>query len=321
MTGAKVLRIYEAYGPGVVSLSSLPPSKRPISSTGSSVPLSALYYGHGKQYRVCQELLAVYLQSPQQGTLWPEPQLVAKLSAYKKRIGPQNGIHAYHNLRAAVAANYHPAHQNDHPGKQAVYAIVRPEGKVAVGEYGWVAESATIVRIFLLPESYLRFARDLYDRYRVPVEPLPRSLREFRPDEPVDSLNKGVPVFGCWNRRYGPESGAKIWWCPYFHAAAKWQIVLPRAVRRPANIAVWDPVMAAWGEARQAALRRMTAQDWGRIGGLARARAFRRGEVAVSGAAVARATVCPRCGKCLPSARQAWRHCRTGKAGRPKKNL
>jgi hypothetical protein len=57
----------------------------------------------------------------------------------------------------------------------------------------------------------------------------------------------------------------------------------------------------------------------GRKGGLARGESLRAGLVPLSGAAVAKPTKCPRCGEDQPSARIAWMHCRTGKAGRPVK--
>ena len=55
----------------------------------------------------------------------------------------------------------------------------------------------------------------------------------------------------------------------------------------------------------------------GRKGGKAKGKLVRAGEIAVSGAAVPIPTPCPRCGETMPSARQAWRHCR-GPVGRPK---
>lgn len=57
----------------------------------------------------------------------------------------------------------------------------------------------------------------------------------------------------------------------------------------------------------------------GRLGGKARGEKLRAGLVAISGAAVPKETACVRCGQVQPSAREAWRHCRAPKPGRPKK--
>jgi hypothetical protein len=54
----------------------------------------------------------------------------------------------------------------------------------------------------------------------------------------------------------------------------------------------------------------MSVSEAGRLGGIARGEGLRSGEIEVSGAAVPKPTVCPRCGKEQPSARAAWVHCR-----------
>jgi len=63
----------------------------------------------------------------------------------------------------------------------------------------------------------------------------------------------------------------------------------------------------------------MTVAEMARLGGLAHAEGVREGRIPLSGAAVPKPTVCPRCGKTQPSARAAWRHCRQAKRGRPRK--
>jgi hypothetical protein len=57
----------------------------------------------------------------------------------------------------------------------------------------------------------------------------------------------------------------------------------------------------------------MTVAEAGRRGGIARGKALRAGTTPLSGAAVAKPTPCPRCGKTQPSARIAWMHCRKPK--------
>jgi len=54
----------------------------------------------------------------------------------------------------------------------------------------------------------------------------------------------------------------------------------------------------------------MSVSEAGRLGGIARGKGLRSGKVELSGAAVAKPTVCPRCGNEQPSARAAWMHCR-----------
>jgi hypothetical protein len=54
--------------------------------------------------------------------------------------------------------------------------------------------------------------------------------------------------------------------------------------------------------------------EMGRRGGTARGEGLRAGTVELSGAAVPKPTVCPRCGETQPSARAAWVHCRKPKA-------
>ena len=49
----------------------------------------------------------------------------------------------------------------------------------------------------------------------------------------------------------------------------------------------------------------------GRRGGKARGEKLRAGLIPLSGAAVPKPTLCPRCGQEQASARAAWRHCRT----------
>jgi hypothetical protein len=58
----------------------------------------------------------------------------------------------------------------------------------------------------------------------------------------------------------------------------------------------------------------MTVAEAGRRGGIKRGEGLRAGTVELSGAAVAKPTVCPRCGKTQPSARAAWVHCRKTRA-------
>jgi len=53
----------------------------------------------------------------------------------------------------------------------------------------------------------------------------------------------------------------------------------------------------------------------GAKGGKARGVELRARRVPVTGAAVPKETPCARCGEILPSARQAWRHCRAEKPG------
>jgi hypothetical protein len=117
------------------------------------------------------------LSSPQQGTLWPTAHLEADCRSPQPGAG---GIHAFHNLRQAVAAEHDAWQSRDVPPDDwlRAYAILRAEGAVVVGEHGWVAKAATIVRIFLPLKNYAAQARALYDRYRVPVELLPRSLAQ-----------------------------------------------------------------------------------------------------------------------------------------------
>jgi hypothetical protein len=300
LTGAKVFRVIESFDEWTEA-EDPPPSWRPRKT--SPIPYSQLFYGRRVQFR--KELRTVYLCSPQQITFWGEPRLAAKLVPPHTKVQQGNGIHAYRTLRQAVAAWGDLDHKVDHPGEHAAYAIVRPDGDMAIGEFGWVAAAATIIRIYLAPSDYLSYARILYDRYRVPVEVLPVSLRQVTIPEPEDP-----PVFQVWNRRYGPESGAYLIW-----KGDRWKLRLPRSVRRPANLALWDADVAAIGALRLAL--RMTRKDRGRLGGLAHGKALRLGAVALSGAAVAHPTICQRCGELLPSARQAWSHCRTGKPGRP----
>lgn len=218
-----------------------------------------------------------------------------------------HGIHAYRNLRAAVSAGKDFAQQWDHPQENAAYAILRPEGQTVIGEYGWVAEAATIVRIYLMPSDYLEHARQLYDRYRAPVQLLPSRLRE-----PVQRC-VDTPTLDIFNLRYGPESGASLWRTP----RGKLSLHVPRRLHKPANLVLWDPVIAALGELGRPHV--LTARERGRLGGLARGKALQRKEVPCSGAARPLPTMCLRCCELLQSAREAWRHCRTGKPGRPNK--
>jgi len=111
------------------------------------------------------------LLSPMQLVPWHTATLVG-LCPDGPRPG-ECGIHAYPNLRAAVDAQFSQDQRFYHLGKDAIYAIVRPEGDTIVGEYGWVSESAEIIRIFLPQHLYAGLARALYDRYRVPVAVLP----------------------------------------------------------------------------------------------------------------------------------------------------
>jgi hypothetical protein len=54
-------------------------------------------------------------------------------------------------------------------------------------------------------------------------------------------------------------------------------------------------------------------KDIGRRGGLATGEGRRAGTIPLSGAAIPKPTVCPRCGVEQPSARAAWVHCRKPK--------
>lgn len=62
--------------------------------------------------------------------------------------------------------------------------------------------------------------------------------------------------------------------------------------------------------------KEMTVSEMARLGGIARGEKVRAGLLPVTGAAVPKPTVCPRCGKIQPSARQAWVHCRKPKANK-----
>jgi len=119
------------------------------------------------------------LFSPAMETPWLESRMVAQYIGDdgEPTLRPAGrGIHAYRNLKSAIAAqsSSDQYQRSKHPGKDAVYAILRPEGETIIGEHGWVSEAAVIVRIFLPRHLYTDHARALYDRYRVPVELLPR---------------------------------------------------------------------------------------------------------------------------------------------------
>ncbi|MDP8990436.1 MAG: hypothetical protein M3N41_10215 [Acidobacteriota bacterium] len=61
------------------------------------------------------------------------------------------------------------------------------------------------------------------------------------------------------------------------------------------------------------AKKEMTVKEMASLGGIARAEMVKAGLLPVTGAAVPKPTVCPRCGVEQPSARQAWVHCRVPK--------
>lgn len=122
------------------------------------------------------------LISPAQKTRWTGPRIKADRPPVTGE--EHGGIHAYRTLRAAVAAVASAEHRRDVPDTtQRSYAIVRPDGETVVGEHGWTAEAATIVRVFLPPALYTEYARGLYDRYRVPVNVLPRNLQTPTPPQ------------------------------------------------------------------------------------------------------------------------------------------
>lgn len=139
------------------------------------------------------------LASPFRGISWPSatlvadapPEYIAAVDAWP-RPEIHAGIHAYRTLRAAVAARYTPGQSDSIPDEwMTAYAILQASGEAILGTIGWTAAAATIVRIFLPPALYARYARDLYDRYRVPVVVLPRSLA--LPPAPTPAAAPPVP--------------------------------------------------------------------------------------------------------------------------------
>lgn len=57
----------------------------------------------------------------------------------------------------------------------------------------------------------------------------------------------------------------------------------------------------------------MTVSEMASLGGIAHGEGVRDGTIPISGAAVPKPTICPRCGEEQPSARIAWMHCRVPK--------
>jgi hypothetical protein len=165
---------------------------------------------------------SVVLRSPSQGTIWTTSRLAAAEPAAAEPTPPTpalHGIHAYRSLRAAVSAARTEAwRQSCVPTIFArAYAIVRPEGATVIGERGWCAAAATIVRIYLPAWTYPLYARELYDAYRVPVEPLPRSLTTPEPTPTLLERTRAssrtapapeptpTPLERALNMRYAPD--------------------------------------------------------------------------------------------------------------------
>lgn len=183
------------------------------------------------------------LQSPARGTPWETA--VMRSHATPSTGESRAGIHAYYTLCQAVEAqNSGDESQRDaHPGGNAAYVIVRASGHVIVGELGWIAEQAEIVRIFLPRHLYAEYARALYDRYRVPVDLLPR----FTPSLPPVPLTASVPQMPQmphaeqWiNTHYG--SGPIR---PALRRDSKGNLRLAHARPIPAaNLVLYDPLVA-----------------------------------------------------------------------------
>src|SRR5262249_42162962 len=101
------------------------------------------------------------LYSPATGVDWRYPRKYAKL--FKKKVTPgSSGIHAYRLLRDAVGAQTDTDQHDHHPARDAVYAIVVPEGRTVIGEIGWAAERAVIRQIYLPTHLYAAYSRGLY---------------------------------------------------------------------------------------------------------------------------------------------------------------
>jgi hypothetical protein len=203
------------------------------------------------------------LFSPAMETPWLESRMVAR---YIGDFGPKDpdllqpagrGIHCYRNLRTAIAAQFDSDEnqRTKHPGKDAAYAIVRPEGDTIIGEHGWVSEAAVIVRIFLPRHLYAAHARALYDRYRVPVELLPRPKWTLPPvlppPRPADLwlMAHYAPEIRprlARDVRSGPTHGhlyldrPRIFRAPYIH---EW----PVAIYNPAIPALYGPWRKDYG--------------------------------------------------------------------------
>ncbi|PWT71383.1 MAG: hypothetical protein C5B60_10985 [Chloroflexi bacterium] len=238
-----------------------------------------------KVFRVGQSACARYpaLYSPMVGTCWRAARKHAKLN--KDKVEPKSGIHAYRRLRDAVHAQRVSDQCENHPERDAAYAIVVPEGRTVIGQIGWVAESAVIRRIFLPRHLYVIHARGLYQRYRVPIEVLPDSLLRSHSPPLDDLLDKPLPIslsetqlklaraFGltpdqyrkalvskhleneprlttALRLRYGPDVGAKVTWSAF---TGRLRLALPPAVGKAAKLVRWDPDVA-----RIAALRTRT---------------------------------------------------------------
>jgi len=155
------------------------------------------------------------LSSPQQLTPWLKSRVEAdRAPAVSSQVTNPGGIHAYRNLRMAVAATRDRA--RDVPDG-AVYAIVRPDGETIIGEHGWTAAAATIIRIFVPPALYPYCSRALYERYRVPVDVLPRSLRS---QTETETGTRRLPKTDRWRTdpyRYGDERDLHV--MPHIRAA------------------------------------------------------------------------------------------------------
>lgn len=160
---------------------------------------------------------SVVLRSPSQGTIWTTPRLTARLTTTMPTPG-EHGIHAYRSLRVAakLAARGDKQQRSDIPDiLSRAYAIVCPDGAVVIGGHGWCAAAATIVRIYLPAQTYSLYARELYDVYRVPVEPLPRSLTTPEPTPTLLERTRAssrtapapepTPLERALNMRYAPD--------------------------------------------------------------------------------------------------------------------
>jgi len=101
------------------------------------------------------------LVSPAQYMRWP----IARAETFGPPQPAESGIHAYHDLAALQADAITDCQSSDR-----AIVEVSPDGEIVIGEHGWVAQAATITRIWVPRALYLGCYAALHDRYRVPVE-------------------------------------------------------------------------------------------------------------------------------------------------------
>lgn len=199
------------------------------------------------------------VMSPHAGTVWQTARLVADGRPCAAH-GQQRGVFAFHSAR--IAADY-----RDNNGQAIV--IVRPEGESVIGERGWTAEAAEIVRIFVPLALYADNARALYDHYRVPVDPMPPSLRRRIYRHEARHWHANMPAAERWLRLHRPDYtllrsfGGKLWIRRPAERAG-----VPARMLRAGPVALYDAQFAAQskalGELQAAREKREREDRWAR---------------------------------------------------------